>query len=430
MSLECYSMAHELVRGTSASVQEAFILQNIGLAYNGLGDNKRFQEYLAEADFVWSEWETVFKERTRYPNYFALLGKYYQDQGQFPKALEQYRRSLELSPNAPQWAIFSIYDKIGTAETRQQNFAEGLKYFEMNLELSKGVYRAKTLYELGNAHHQKALAEGVDSSGRFDLAQDYLQQALEESRAAKDVTIEANVLLLQARIQLAHGGEDPGGKLKTAITLIETKRKTVKDASLRSDFFADNQKFYNTYITYLLKQEGGEDEALHVAEGKRARNLLDVLNEQSDPERGSFDWDLLKRYWWTHHQIEDIPAGEQASRVLQDYKQELALIMERRREPGLSSEKILSGAEIRHLAAQDDTVFLEYNLAEEEGRVWMITSEDITTVRLPGRKELDPLIRSARAALCRHPSEKAPEENSLAELDAVTARVEPGISNE
>jgi len=433
LSLECYSVAHEMARGTSDPRQEAIVLQNIGLAYNGLGDNKRFHEYLEKADIAWNEWERKYKKQVRHPSYFSSLGKYYQVQGQYPEALEQYRKSLELSLNAPPWVIFSINDKIGATETRLQNYEEGIKYFEMNLASSKGVYRAKTLYELGNAYYQKAISEGAGrEGGRLDMIQasNYLAQALDGSRREGDATIEANVLLLQAHIQVNHGGGDAGPKLQSAIALIEKKRQTVKDASLRSDFFADNQKFYNAYLNYLLKQEGGNPtQALHVAEGARARNLLDVLSGQSDPDRGSFDWDLLKKYWWTQHQIVDIPIGEQESRraALHAAKQALALALERRREPGLTSEKILSGDEIRQLAASDGTVFLEYHLEEGAGRVWMITGADITTVALPGRKELDPLIRRARTELSRHPNGKAPPGNPLTELGRTLLGPFPGL---
>ena len=98
-------------------------------------------------------------------DYEALnnLGNAYSDKKEFDKAIECYRKTIELKPDD-----YEILNNLGSAYGNKKEFDKAIEYFQKALELKPDDY--EILNNLGSAH---------DNKKEFDKAIEYFQKAIE-----------------------------------------------------------------------------------------------------------------------------------------------------------------------------------------------------------------------------------------------------------
>jgi len=147
----------EYVKAARFDANNQHLVRQLGLSYYKLGDLNNAFRYLSKAEQLEpSDWDVklavgqlylmghkpdqalreaqavLASQPTNGPA-LDLLGSAYVNQGDFTKAIETYRRLVELSPNASNW-----HSALGVALMAGQQTAEARKEFETALSLAPG----------------------------------------------------------------------------------------------------------------------------------------------------------------------------------------------------------------------------------------------------------------------------------------------------
>jgi len=401
IALELYRRALEMARASGDVRFEAISLQNIGLAYAGLGNNQRFRDYLDLAEEAWYRHrsEGAWRDIMGIAAYTLHRGRYHQERGEYEDALAFYCEVADsLSEQGNSQQHISTYEKIGTVLTRLGRYAEAIEYFEMSLATSQAILEAKALIELASVYRLMAAeSSGETAAAHREKALTYLEEAW-PLVFDRDRVLEANLALLEAELRREAGRADPESFYRHALNLVETQREQVKEERVRGDLFATTQNYFSAYIDFLIAraEEGDVARALVVAERARARTLLDAFDQGPPLARFQFDWDLTQRYWHLRHRLELVPEAEQAA-----LEAELAALraeLARREQPELDREEIVGETAIRAMV-DDDSLILSYHLDAQRGRVWAVTAQEISVFPTAGRTALEPMIRELRESL-------------------------------
>lgn len=186
--------------------------------------------------------------------------------------------------------------------------------------------------------------------------------------------------------------------LTRAVERIEIARAAIDAPELRQRFFRDKRPVYRTLVDQLVgldtsnRSQSDYTRALRVANGVKARGLLDLLDGRIAPaqtvEPPTFDWTpapnvlraadqtLTELEKWLPEQTDDgSPRPRQAVAPSVDLPGELVDRLDRR------------------------TAVLEYLVGPRRSYVWVITDEGMRMRRLAGRRTLQPLVERFMATL-------------------------------
>ncbi|WP_041804655.1 tetratricopeptide repeat protein [Rickettsia bellii] len=154
-------------------------LNNVGLACRDLGDNSKGLQYLEEALKMFQE---------LYPSnhsYIAALlnsiGLSYKDLGNPAKALIYYKGALEIYQTLYQdnplhiVSMLNTFNSIGAAYYKLGNTSEGLKYLKYVLEMYKALYQNNNPYIASALNN---VGEAYKGLGNISKGLEYLEEAL------------------------------------------------------------------------------------------------------------------------------------------------------------------------------------------------------------------------------------------------------------
>lgn len=367
------------------------------------------------------------------------LGWTYALTGQYELALQKFSESLKLRQDAK--------DVRGEALT-----LTGIGKVEalMGHRERAQVYLNRALERLPKSK-ANALAEGdilsnlgwVSRSLNEDsVALDYFSRALPLRRG--DPIGEATTLYGISTIsqRLGRFGESIVA-IEDAVEIIESVRMRGLNQKLRLSYFASIQDYYDFYIYLLMRLDnlrpgqGYATKALHASERARARSLIDILAEnQIDLRRGVDDSLLaaerrieqeLSAAVGRQYQKLNNPADELSSQVRNLISQRESLRAQiREASPNYAAivqPQPLTAREIQELVLDDETVLLEYAVGEDESYLWIITVQEISSHRLPGRADIERRARLLNELLLARnqivPQESAAKKrNRITEADA------------
>ncbi|HSS77646.1 MAG TPA: tetratricopeptide repeat protein, partial [Thermoanaerobaculia bacterium] len=337
------------------------------------------------------------------------LGSVALDGNQFREALQHFQDALALrSPGSRGWAVTQTslgvaHRDLGQIEEARRAYAAALPIFR-----SLGDSREQAS-SLGNLGRLEATA------GHDDAALVELDEALALYRLLADPPDLAWTMEGKARVLRRRGDLEGARRLmEEALTAVERHRFSQASYTTRADFFSTQQRFYEFLIDLLVEMHR-EDSALEVSERSLARSLLDGLAASGmDFRHGAAAPALHARERELETEIDALVSRE--TRLSQD-SASLQLLgpveadLGRRwieldrvraglrtsdpRYAALVEPQPLRAAEIQRRLLGRDTLLLEYRLGEKRSFLWAVTPGSLKIFNLPGRAEIDSMVRPA-----------------------------------
>ncbi|HJQ22515.1 MAG TPA: CHAT domain-containing protein [Blastocatellia bacterium] len=410
-SLNYSKQALPLRRAAGDRRGEAITLSNIGSIYRELGEPLQSLEYTQQALRLIRQ----LGDRAGEAIILDSIGRNYYELGDNPQALEYQQKSLSIRR-----AVADLYGEgaslanLGNVYARMGERQKALDYFEQSLRLRRALGdrhgEALTLQNAGELYRQ---------SGELPKALAYFNQGLAISRDIKSRFLEASLLYAAARVDQAQGRVDEArARIEAAITIIESTRAKVSSADLRGAFFASKQDFYELEIDLLMQAYRRDHDpenlakALQVSERRRARTLLDSLEEACANIRQGVAPELLAReralrarlnrqaesqlaLLGSKHTLEQAAAAaKEVDAITAEYEQVLTEIRASSpRYASLTQPAPLRLREIQTTVLDPDTLLLEYALGKERSYLWAVTASAVAGFELPPRKQIESLAR-------------------------------------
>lgn len=403
-ALEHFDAAREISHELPDSLWKDAVLNNLGMLFLELGA-------LAEARAMFLQALPVGRE-TRYQAMTLVgLSSVAEAMGETREAATRLEEALKLQR--------AFGDRSGEAESLR---AHGL----LSLELGEPAQAEELLQESlrrfeelgipsGAAAARRGLARVYAARGRLDAARQGYEDSRKQAEALGDVGAQALTLAEQGNLEREHG-ELPVARerLEAALKLMESFRSGVGGDRLRALHFSTVRETYERYIDVLMQLHkadpaaGLDAKALEVAEQSRARGLLDVLaRARVDTREG--DPKLLAEELRLRQELNAKAAlrlelaGDESSRARSEaLGKEIEQLATRYR---LVEERLTDGSyeslkkpsiQLREIQAllDEETVLMEYLLAEPRSYLWVVSSTSLKAFELPGRNEIGRVARS------------------------------------
>jgi tetratricopeptide (TPR) repeat protein len=184
MAEKKFREAVEVYRESAAG--NAVVQNKLGIAYHQLNqlDNAR------------KAYERAIKLKPDYMEAWNNLGTIYYARKSYHRAASSYNRALRIAPNEPRSAV--TYENLGRVWFNRKDYARARECLQTALKLDPGVFQyhgeaGQVLEETSieeRAVFHFYLAKLYATSGRNDLALQYLRKALEEGFKQKKALAE------------------------------------------------------------------------------------------------------------------------------------------------------------------------------------------------------------------------------------------------
>jgi CHAT domain-containing protein/tetratricopeptide (TPR) repeat protein len=289
---------------------------------------------------------------------------------------------------------------LGEYETAIRNYQEAL-----SLQKTSGdaIGEAQTRVSLGltemELHHP-------------EIALQSLARAVELYHRVSERAGEATARFQMAKILDRQGVElTAADEANQAISLAEEMRNFTP-VGLRIPEFASLEEMYRFQIDVILKKDqiSSSDQArsFDLVQRARARALLDLLQNRIGDNQSSCGQDLSFRWKLTVDKLRSVTRklrGQLASGAKDSVLQETLIVIKdletsrdeiesecEMKQPRLAlfSSPAMSFAEIQdELIADEDSVFVQFYLAEPYSHAWVIAKRSVSVVRLPAADFLE-----------------------------------------
>jgi CHAT domain-containing protein len=384
-------------------------LAGIGTTYYGFGERELAREYLERALVVRRE----AGDGRGQAAVLRYLGNLYRLDGEFDRALSAHEQARALAASPADRAKAGLL--IGEDLNAAGRHGEAIPVLE-DARATAATAGARVL----EADLRLALAAALTGAGDGEPARAQIMAAREVYESVGLEAGQARALYLQAVAEREAGRlEDAARHGAEAVEQIERLRSRIVDPELRAFYLGSRRDYYDLQVDVLmgLARETGQREhlsgALEVAERGRARALVDLLHEAAvdvpidgDPEllaRQRALYDRLSELRFQRARVADQPEeAERLGTILAELSATenalnvLDLDLRRRapRHAGLTRPRILSAAGMQALL-DDDTVLLQYALAEPRSYLWIVTPDHVEAVELTGRSTIEAQARRA-----------------------------------
>jgi len=455
VALEFFRRALERARACGEAFSEASALNNQGLAHAAMGRPYRALGVYEEARQRWRELGLPGEEAVS----LTSIGEVYSTLRKMDSARDYHEQALALirkSGNRQREAV--ILNNLGLLHRRMGQLQRAEALYRQSLEIQREVGyaagEARTLNNLGLLHEKQ---------GAIDEAREWYRQALEISRRIGDRKTEATLMNNLGWLADATGHpqkalgyyhralarfEELGDSLRRATTLygmataqrhqdrldeaqahieealnvVEAVRGDVANFGLRTSFFGSRHDLYEFYVDLLMERYRREEEprfqilAFEASERARARSFLDALQVSGPELRRRADPALLREEEALREQINAIAGQRLAAANQGAATPELTGFARRERQLLERLESVrtrmragradavaepLNLAMIQRRVLDRDTQLLHYELAEPRSYLWLITTDSVTSVELPGKSAIRELAGNAYRLLTR-----------------------------
>ncbi len=405
-ALDYYGKALPIRHALNDRKGESFTLVAMGRAYsNGFGDDARALELYRQALALQQE----INNQRLIAQTLGDIGRLHYKTGDHAAALGYYNDALRAIENGDQSVKAEILMYIGLVYSAWGRHREAVEqYFGEALRLQEGrdpVGRARTLQHMGRAY--AALGDEA-------RALEHLNGALEIWRKALHRTAEAETRYHIAAVESRRGRfAEACEQIKAALPVVETLRTVIANRTLRTNYFASAQNYYELYIDALMRLARQTNDkrlealAFSVSESKRVRALLDVLIESNaDVRRTVSDPQLLNREAAIQQELSartlrqvtgEHVTPEQVRRIEQLIAEFYAVDAEiRKRDPryaALTRPLPVALEQIQKDLLAPDQMLLEYSLGEERSYLWAVTPTSVKSYVLGGRAEIEAAVQ-------------------------------------
>ena len=337
--------------------------------------------------------------------------------------LEAADLGAELGDETSQYSAWSNLGHLVLTESQQNDLARN--YYE----------RAARFVGSPDGHeaaHLLVLRAELDlASGDADAAAKKAAHAIDLARRLESSSQLGIALYFLAKSRLRQGRIEEATRLAAEATrTVEGLRQSAAGHDFRASFLSGRAGYFELWIRALLERHRLDsdprwlEKSLEVAERSRARTLLDMLDsaeiersELVDPELARLERELESLH------IRRLNLGENAGddrrvQLARSLAAVQARILERRshlrashpRWSELRSAETLGVNEIRRHTVDDETVLLHSFVGEESAWLWLVRGDEIRSVAIPPRAQLEERVRRLLAALSA-PAETLPGED-------------------
>ncbi|MBL8166662.1 MAG: CHAT domain-containing protein [Acidobacteria bacterium] len=419
-ALQLYSQAREISHAFEDQLGEAMILNGLAYTYSELGDKPKALEYYQQALQLYVN----LGVRNGEAGQLLKIGEIHASNGNNLKALTYYSKALKLIRVLGDTRLeSSALRYLGMIYETSRYNDSALTYYYRSLRLNRaGKDRRQTAYTLSNIAHVH------ESRGKIQKALGLYRQALSLSRETEDRFGELQALYNLSRAESKRNNlRGARTQIELSLAIFESSRIKVTSQELRSSYLASTHNLYEFYIDILMRlhrahpQKEFEVAAFEASEKARARSLLESLREGRAGIRNGVDAELLKQERELlqqinakadrHMRLANGKQTEEAEALAREISQLTAQhdqlkVKIKQTSPhyaALTQPQPLSLREIQQRVLDEDSLLLEYALGEERSYVWVITRTEIASFVLPGRAEIESLVRRCYELLIARP---------------------------
>ncbi len=391
---------------------EAITTANIAGVYKVLGEFERALGLLDKALVIFRSGSFRRNEAIT----LSSIGSMYSIMGDSGKALDHFEQALDIDR--------SIGNKQGQAQDLR-GIANILVESGKPEEAGKLVEEGFNLATAANDKEEVAdfillRARTLEQLGRVDEASRSFAEAIALARQTETPIELADVLYHGARFDRRQNAvESAMQKMAEVLNIVENIRNSVVAENLRSSYLADQQRYFDLYLSLLAKRhrkepnEGFDAAAFRISERARARSLLESLGAARKEIRSGVPAALVDREASLRQSINEkekqrISAARLANRqsatrlegevvsLVDEYRDVQAEM--RRQNPqiaALASPEPLELDELQADVLDSETVLLEYFLGIDDSWLFIVTKESIDVVELPKEEVIDGAARRA-----------------------------------
>ncbi|HEY5445025.1 MAG TPA: tetratricopeptide repeat protein, partial [Pyrinomonadaceae bacterium] len=384
----------------------AIVISRVGVIYFGLGNNEKALEFATEGNRLFERSD----EKWGAAENRVMLGKIHHAFGEEELALKYLNEAVDRfrSLSMPRLESQALQD-IGLVYSTLNDNQKAIDAYQRSMKLLRpGQDQQRLAYTLNY------IGRCYENEHDYKTASDYYDRALPLSRVSSDQVAEILTLHNLAQVERALGNLDAArANIEASIALTESFRAKVVSQDLRASYFATVRQNYELYIEVLMMlhkmrpSEGFDSAAFGVSERARARSLLETLQEAQTNVREGVDPSLLEREKTLQAEL-NLKAERQmkltgsqekgeVGKVAQEINSltaELAAVRDQIRSTSphyaaLTAPQPLDLREVQQRLIDDDSILLEYALADERSYVWVVTRTAVSTYELGSRKDIE-----------------------------------------
>ena len=414
-ALDKHLKAMELLRTIGDHADEAVALNSIGKAYEDL--NKlatALDNYKQALNLYLQQGNLEFASVTKY-----YIGRVCNLMGDKETALKFFGESVSDSklsgqPRVTAYALSAISGIQSQTGKKDEAWTQLQQAIRLYREIGDRRGQANALNTLAGIYH---------NANQNPAALLHYKRALNLYRAAGDKQGEAATLYSMAVVERAMGNLTGAlTHVKESTTAIEALRLQIVSPELRASYYASVRQHAELYIDLTMRAGAASidkaqlESAFEISEHAHARSLLEVLGEASAHIRQGVDPKLLEQEQILQQKLNaqalykmrllGQPEPHELEIVERDIRELTASYLEVETQIRQQSPRYANLVQPQPLTLKriqdelpDGTLLLEYTLGAERSYVWAITNNSLNAYTLPGRDEIESLVKSVCALL-------------------------------
>ena len=392
------------------SLGTAGSLHQLAVVFWLRGDLSKADEFLHQAVEIKQRLAPGSPELAQTFNWLGLVAS---RRGDLDRAEKYDHQALDISEQLSPASLLhaEMLSNLGDIAKRREDVVQAGKYYRQALDIQDKIAHdspaeAITLQKLGDLARKRH---------DFDEAEKYLRQALViREKKVPGSLAHAGVLLSLASLQRQRHQDDDASQLYAqGISVLDSQMARIGGTDdVRSGFRAEYESQYHDYIDLLISQKKPEL-AFDVVERSRARTLLELLESAQIDIGNGCDPGLLRRERSLRdsisakssyrlqlldgvHTAEEIAALDKQIDELRSQYEEVKtqLRIDSPAYASLTQPKPLSAQDVQQQLLDENTILLEYSLAERRSYVWAVTQTSVTVYALPPRRVIEDAARN------------------------------------
>ncbi len=396
----------EIARTLQDKLQQAFILNTLGLIHWTLNDPGRALENLSQSLELAEASRSPLDIATAYNN----IGLVHRKEKRYLESIEFFKKALKRDEQLKsKWGQGYTHRNLGMSLLRMGQLGNAEVHLKKAVELSREIGNrtnlVKSMLELGNLALERKQWESAVSLFRETFK-------LSDSLNVKEVSWRAlrgeGFAFIQSR-----KNEEAVESYKNAVSVVDALRAAIKVEEFQNGFLTDKQDVYKELVLLLLDM-GKVKESFQFAERAKSRSFIDLLGNQKISFKDDVSkslYEALNQQKQTIRKIEESlmvarasDEGESSQQLAEQLvkarnKYQDLLIDAKEQSPEISSFITVDSISLEALQdlLEGSVALVEYMVTENELVAWVVTKEGIEVARVPlEEKRLNSLVADYR----------------------------------
>ena len=396
----------EIARKHQDKLQQAFILNTLGLIHWTLNDPGRALENLSQSLELAEASHSPLDIATAYNN----IGLVHRKEKRYPESIEFFNKALKMDEQLKsKWGQGYTHRNLGMSFLRMGKLENAETHLNKAVEFSR---------EIGNRTN---LVKAMLELGNLALERKQWEPAVSLFRETFELSDRLNVKEVSWRALRGKGfafiqsgkNEQALEAYKKAVSVVDALRAAIKVEEFQNGFLTDKQDVYKELVLLLLNM-GKVKESFQYAERAKSRSFIDLLGNQKISLKDDVSeslYEALNQQKQTIRIIEESLTAARSSDEEEESKQlseklvkarskyQDLLIDAKEQSPEISSFVTVDAISLEALQdlLEDSVALVEYMVTENELVAWVVTKGKIEVAREPlEEKRLNDLVADYR----------------------------------